>query len=131
MVRNWLLISFIGLVMVISACSGGGQSDATTVSGAVPDAASGEQIYERLGCDGCHAESSAVDAPSLVGLVGTEVQLDNGETVTVDEEYLRESILTPQAKIVAGYQPIMPEYEGQITDEELDALVAYIQSLSD
>jgi cytochrome c oxidase subunit 2 len=61
--------------------------------------------------------------------VGRAVPLQNGETVLADEAYVRESILTPAAKIVAGYQPVMPAYQGQVTEEALFQLIAYIQSL--
>ena len=67
--------------------------------------------------------------PSLVGLFGKSVTLQNGQTVVADETYLRESILRPAAKVVAGYQPIMPAYEGQIGEEGLLQLIAEIKSL--
>jgi cytochrome c oxidase subunit 2 len=62
-------------------------------------------------------------------LFGKSVQLQNGETVTVDEAYVRESILTPSAKITAGFQPIMPTFQGLVTEEQLLALVEYVKSL--
>ena len=64
-----------------------------------------------------------------MGLFGTTVTLQSGATVTADESYLRESILQPRANIVAGYQPIMPSFQGQINAEELTQLIAYIKSL--
>lgn len=122
-----LVVLLILIAFVLAGCSAGDQSDGDLES----EAALGQEVYERLGCDGCHAESSAVEAPALTGVFGSEVQLEGGETVTADEEYIRESILAPQEKVVAGYQPIMPDYEGQVTDEELEALVEYVQSLSE
>ncbi len=68
-------------------------------------------------------------APSLNGLYGAQVLLADGSTVTADEAYLRESLLQPNAKIVAGYQPLMPAFQGQLTEEQIFALTAYIRSL--
>jgi cytochrome c oxidase subunit 2 len=100
----------------------GGQAGETT-------AQAGGQIYQQLGCAGCHDPSSGVQAPSLEGLFGSQVELQSGQNVTADENYIRESILTPQKKIVAGYQPIMPTFEGRITEEQILELIAYIKSL--
>ena len=69
-------------------------------------------------------------ARSLDGLFGKTVQLQNGETIVADEAYLRESILNPPAKIVAGYQPIMPTFQGLVTEEQLLQLIEYIKSLT-
>jgi cytochrome c oxidase subunit 2 len=63
----------------------------------------------------------------LTGLLGKQVQLNNGATVVADETYVRESILNPQAKIVAGYQPIMPTFKGLVSEEQLLQLIAYIK----
>lgn len=102
--------------------SGGGQAGPTLVD-------SGRQLFDQLGCGGCHAPGSGVNAPSLSGLFGSQVKLDTGQTVTADENYIRESILYPQRKIVAGYQPIMPTFEGRISEEQVLQLIAYIKSL--
>jgi cytochrome c oxidase subunit 2 len=91
---------------------------------------SGEQVFQRLGCAECHTGPAGI-APRLEGVYGEEVALESGETVTADEEYLRESILSPREKIVLGYQPIMPDYQDKVTDEELEALVGYIRSLGE
>jgi cytochrome c oxidase subunit 2 len=91
----------------------------------------GEALVTELGCSSCHAEGATVPAPSLAGIFGRTEEMENGETVTVDESYLRESILLPQEKIVAGYDPIMPSYEGRVSEEQLLQLIAYIQSLGD
>jgi cytochrome c oxidase subunit 2 len=66
----------------------------------------------------------------LTGLYGTTVQLTGGGTAVFDEAYIRESILYPKAKVVAGFEPIMPTFRGQVTEEEMLALIAYIKSLS-
>ena len=94
-------------------------------------AAAGEELFVTLGCDSCHREDGLGAGPSLVGLWGREEALEDGTTVVVDMNYVRQSILEPNAQIVAGYSPIMPTYEGQIDEEELLALIEYIQSLSE
>ena len=68
--------------------------------------------------------------PNLVGLHGKPVLLDDGRTVTADDNYIRESILTPGGKVVAGFRPIMPTFQGIVNEEQLLSLVAYIRSLS-
>jgi cytochrome c oxidase subunit 2 len=67
--------------------------------------------------------------PSLEGLLGKNVQLDNGQAIVADESYVRESILNPRAKIVAGYQPLMPTFQGQVGEEQIMQLLSYIKSL--
>jgi cytochrome c oxidase subunit II len=90
----------------------------------------GEAVFRKYGCSGCHGPNSAVHAPSLAGVYGSVVQLDGGGTTVADERYIRDSILLPRSQIVAGYAPIMPSFSGQIGEDDLVALVAYIQSLS-
>lgn len=94
-------------------------------------AALGETLFQERGCVTCHREESGALGPSLVGLYGRTVTLQDGRTVLADEGYLRESILRPAAKIVAGYPPIMPAYEGQISEEGILQLIAYIRSLGE
>ena len=94
-------------------------------------AMSGEQLFSKYVCDTCHKPDSAALAPQLAGLVGHRVELADGSTVVADLDYLRESILNPSAKVVAGYNPVMPTYQGQINEEELVQLLSYIRSLSD
>ena len=93
--------------------------------------ASGADLYQRLSCDTCHREAAGRPsrAPSLAGLFGRQVELLGGGSLVADENYLRQSIVDPQEKIVAGWQPIMPTYKGQVSEEQLNALVAYIRSL--
>ncbi|HEY3322337.1 MAG TPA: c-type cytochrome [Planctomycetota bacterium] len=91
-----------------------------------PPAVAGEKLYNRLGCVTCHTTKAA---PSLTGLYKTQVKLTVGEPVVADDAYLRESILDPNAKIVAGFQPMMPSFRGRITEDELTQLVSYIKSL--
>lgn len=90
----------------------------------------GRQLYTSKGCIGCHSvDGSQGVGPSWQGLFGHEVTLADGSTVVADEAYLRESILNPGAKVVEGFQNIMPSFEGQLTDAELNALIAFIRSL--
>jgi cytochrome c oxidase subunit II len=89
----------------------------------------GERLFQAEGCIGCHRLDGTGPAPSLVGVFGKPVQLQGGETVTADADYIRESILSPMAKIVAGYQPIMPTFQGRLSEEQLLRLIAYIKSL--
>jgi cytochrome c oxidase subunit 2 len=86
-------------------------------------------LFEDFRCDSCHRGGGAQRGPPLEGLFGRTVTLADGASVLVDENYLRESILRPQSKVVAGFQPIMPTFEGQIGEEGLMQLVAYIKSL--
>ena len=92
-------------------------------------AAAGERKFQELGCVTCHRGDTGGRGPNLNGLAGPQVKLAGGGTVTADESYIRESIVSPSAKIVAGYQPIMPAYQGLVTEEALTHLVAYVQSL--
>jgi cytochrome c oxidase subunit 2 len=93
--------------------------------------AQGAKIYEKKACIGCHTTSGAkLVGPSWKGIWGRDEATDHGN-VKVDEAYIRESILQPQAKIVAGYPPTMPSFAGQISDDEIDEVIAYIKSLKD
>lgn len=91
----------------------------------------GEALFRTLGCSGCHEGSQAVHAPSLAGLYGKPVPLSDGSVVTADEKYIRDSILLPRSQIAAGYQPIMPSFEGRVSEAQLLQLVAYVKSLAD
>jgi cytochrome c oxidase subunit 2 len=92
-------------------------------------AAGGQKLFNELACVTCHRPDSQGRGPVLDGLFGKAVKLGNGETVTANEEYIRESILTPAARIVAGYQPVMPTYQGLVSEEALLQLIAYIKTL--
>ena len=91
--------------------------------------AQGEGLFQQLGCVGCHNPNGGGAGPSLVGAFGKERPLEGGQTVTVDENYLRESILEPQAKIAEGYQPVMPSFQGQVSEEQIMNLIEYIKSI--
>jgi cytochrome c oxidase subunit II len=89
----------------------------------------GANLFQQYGCSGCHHADGSGPAPSLVGVFGHTVHLSDGSTVIADENYVRESILSPRAKIVAGYQPIMPSFQGRLSEEQILQLIAYIRSL--
>ena len=93
-------------------------------------AANGETIFQQLGCPTCHRLDVQGRGPNLTGVFGKSVQLEDGRTVVADENYVRESILSPAAKVVSGFKPIMPTFQGLVSEEQLTALVAYIKSLS-
>jgi cytochrome c oxidase subunit 2 len=93
-------------------------------------AARGEALFREYGCSGCHGASSAVHAPNLAGIYGRPVPLSDGSTAVADEAYLRDSILLPRKQVAAGYEPIMPSFTGQIGENDLFDLIAYIRSLA-
>jgi cytochrome c oxidase subunit 2 len=95
-----------------------------------PLSATGEKIFAELGCATCHRADTQGRGPNLQGVFGKAVQLEDGRTVTADENYLRECILDPGAKRVKGFQPIMPTFQGLVTEEQVNALVAYIKSIA-
>jgi cytochrome c oxidase subunit 2 len=92
----------------------------------------GAKLYQQKACFTCHTtDGTPLVGPTLKGVFGREERLTDGSTVTVDENYLRRSLLDPQAEVVAGYQPVMPTFQGLLTDRELDALIAYIKGLKE
>ena len=99
-------------------------------AGNQPLAVTGEKLFTELGCVTCHRSDTQGRGPNLVGVFGKPVLLEDGRTVTADENYIRESILEPAAKIVRGFKPVMPTFQGQLSDEQLNALVEYVKSLA-
>ena len=91
-------------------------------------AARGFEAFRRFGCAGCHDARSTVHAPDLAGLFGRIVHLQDGRSVRADEAYIRDSILLPKRDVVAGYAPVMPSFAGQVSEEEILELIAYIKS---
>ena len=89
----------------------------------------GADLFRVHGCSGCHGENSTVHAPSLSGLYGTLVHLQDGSVRRADEAYLRDCILNPRSFTVAGYPPIMPDFSGQLDEGDMLKLIAYIKSL--
>jgi cytochrome c oxidase subunit 2 len=100
--------------------------------GTLTMASRGRELFTKLGCISCHGNTHGsnlgVQAPSLAGIFGKEVGLSDGTTVLADENYIRESILNPRAKIVQGYPNIMPSFAQQVSEEDLLDLIAYIKS---
>jgi cytochrome c oxidase subunit II len=92
--------------------------------------AAGEKLFQDLTCNTCHRTDTQGRGPMLTGVFGKQVELQSGGVVTADEAYIRESIVNPQAKIVAGFQPIMPTFQGLVSEEQLLQLIAYVKSLS-
>ncbi|MCE9564664.1 MAG: cytochrome c oxidase subunit II [Planctomycetes bacterium] len=89
----------------------------------------GRELFLKLQCIKCHSADAKAAAPVLEGLFNTRVPLKGGGGEFADAEYIKQSILKPRLKVVQGWEPIMPSYEGQVTPEDLDALVAYIRSI--
>jgi cytochrome c oxidase subunit 2 len=89
----------------------------------------GRQTFLKYRCISCHSADEHARAPVLEELFGRQVPLADGHTVVADEAYIRESIFDPGAKIVAGYQNIMPTFRGQVSEEEIIELIAWIKSL--
>lgn len=98
---------------------------------AVSPVESGSILFTQRGCITCHSGESGARGPNLAGVFGSTVELASGESVLADETYLLESIRTPSAQIVEGYAPLMPSFANQLTQDEINDLVAYIKSLSD
>jgi len=92
-------------------------------------ASTGQKLFQELGCSSCHRSDTQGRGPNLVGVFGKPVLLEDGRTVTADEDYVRESILTPGAKIVSGFKNIMPSFQGVVSEEQLLSLVAYVKSM--
>jgi cytochrome c oxidase subunit 2 len=101
-------------------------------SGNMSPADAGRELFTNtFGCSSCHGDKGQGGrGPALVGLLGSQVAFSNAPTQTADESYIRESVLNPTAKIVNGYQPIMPTFQGQVSEEQLLQITAFIRSLS-
>jgi cytochrome c oxidase subunit 2 len=100
----------------------GGQTGGTLAS-------AGERLFVDLACNTCHRPDSQGRGPVLDGLIGRTVKLQSGESIVADEAYIRESILNPSAKITVGYQPIMPTFQGLVTEEQVLQIIEYVKSL--
>lgn len=92
-------------------------------------AGEGAQLVTQFGCSGCHGAQARVPAPPLAGIYDRPVTLADGSTVTADEDYLRTSIMRPEAQVVAGYASVMPSYQGVASEEQVVAMIAYIKAL--
>jgi cytochrome c oxidase subunit 2 len=92
-------------------------------------AEAGQKFFTSLACNNCHKDQDGGRGPALAGLFGTDVRLDNGSSVKMDEAFIRESILNPGAKIALGYPNIMPTFQGQVTEEQVAMIIQYIKSI--
>jgi len=121
----------IGKVRVVSEREFAEWLETGTAGGEdLPPEQYGASLFVGRACHTCHSvEGQRMIGPALNGIFGKEHALASGERVIADENYLRESILEPQAKIVAGYEPVMPTYQGLLNDRQIDALIAYLKSL--
>ena len=89
----------------------------------------GRELFQVRGCVQCHSlDGSAKTGPTLLNVVGRSEKMSDGSTITIDENYIRQSILEPTAKIVAGFEPVMPTYQGRLKDEEIMAIIAYLKA---
>jgi cytochrome c oxidase subunit II len=103
---------------------------AANVYKTMPPAQAGAEMYKKYGCVQCHStDGKAGTGPSFKGLFGHNVQLADGSTLAVDETYIRESILDPQAQLVAGYQGVMPTFKGKVSDEQIGWIIEYLKTL--
>jgi cytochrome c oxidase subunit 2 len=93
-------------------------------------AQNGERLYASLGCNGCHSGEADARGPNLAAVYGAKLQLTSGSYVTVDDAFLRDTILNPSMHVTSGYAPIMPTYQGQVSEEGLIDLVEYIKKLN-
>jgi cytochrome c oxidase subunit 2 len=100
---------------------GGASSEAPAVAG--------ERFFNEYACSSCHKNDASGRGPALAGVFGGSVKLADGRTITADDNYLRESIMMAPVKIVAGYQPVMPVFQGQISEERVMQIIAYIKTL--
>jgi cytochrome c oxidase subunit 2 len=117
----------IGSVIVMEPAAFQAWLAGGAATGSMADA--GQKLFTDLACVTCHREDSTGRGPTLRGLFASTVKLQTGSTVKADENYIRESILNPQAKIVEGYQPLMPTFQGLVSEEQLMQLTAYVKSL--
>ena len=104
--------------------SGGSVASAAAAAGP-----NGEQLFKDFACLTCHLANGSGRGPSLVSVAGSTVHLADGRTVVADDNYLRESILNSQAKVVQGFTPIMPVFQGMLSEEQVLSLIAYIKSM--
>jgi cytochrome c oxidase subunit 2 len=90
----------------------------------------GAQLFARLGCGDCHKADDGLRGPSLAGLYGTRITLEDGESLIADDAYIGESILVPAARLTRGFPPLMPTFAGQVSEEDLFQLIVYVKSLA-
>lgn len=97
---------------------------------ALPPSEKGKSLLAKFGCLGCHSTDGTVKVgPTFKGLYGRRVPLEDGRTISADEGYIRESIYDPGAKIAKGFPSVMPTFKGQLSDDDIAAIIAYIKTL--
>jgi cytochrome c oxidase subunit II len=92
-------------------------------------AQNGQKLFESLACNNCHKVDNTGRCPNLTGVFGSQVKLADGRVVKADEAYVRESILNPMAKVVAGYEPVMPTFQGLVSEDQVLQLIEYVRSI--
>jgi cytochrome c oxidase subunit 2 len=117
----------VGKVVVMEPAAYQAWLTGTVVGGSLSKR--GEQLFNDLSCNTCHRNDGTGRGPSLANKFGQLQQLSDGTSVTMDEAYVRESILTPQLKLAAGYMPLMPTFQGLLSEENVIALVEYVKTL--
>lgn len=120
--RSWIIVAALVVVLAGVAYKIARDKQAAVYAAATPYQR-GWMLIEDKGCVACHQQSSGFRAPVLNNLYGRTVKLADGSEITADAAYIKESIIAPMTKVVAGYQPVMPNYQGQFTDEEMEALI--------
>ena len=120
--------AMIGTITVLSPADFKKWTDESTSGMSL--AQNGERLFASMGCNACHSGNAAARGPSLAGVFGSKLQLTNGSQVLVNEAYLRDAILNPSQHVTSGYAPIMPTYQGQISEDGLIDLVEYLKQLS-
>ncbi|MBI2339622.1 MAG: cytochrome c oxidase subunit II [Deltaproteobacteria bacterium] len=124
---TWEVEQSLGIQPAGAAETTAGQAPETVVENPVER---GKKLFAEKGCTACHSVSGQVlVGPSLKEVFGHEVELADGSKVMADENYIRESLMEPQLKLVKGFPPVMPTYKGTLKDDEINALVTYIKSL--
>lgn len=121
--RVWIIVAVFLGVLAAFAYKTARDKKAAAYAAASPYQR-GWMLIEEKGCVACHQPASGFRAPVLNNLYGRTVKLADGSELIADEAYIKQSIIAPMTKVVAGYQAVMPNYQGQFTDEEMEALVA-------
>ncbi|MFH2037766.1 MAG: c-type cytochrome, partial [Candidatus Zixiibacteriota bacterium] len=122
--------NMIGKIRVVSQEEYTSQQDQIDLGEGLSPVEYGTKLFNGKACSSCHSiAGKSLVGPHLNGIFGTPVLLEKGNEIVVDENYIRQSILDPKKDIVAGYQSVMPTYQGLLDDKQVDALVAYIKSL--
>lgn len=118
----------VAVAAAVGAACGGDGTPAATGPSLSGEAAAGRSVAKANGCLSCHTDDGGDGVgPTFLGLAGSEVELEDGSTVTADRDYLRRSILEPNAQIVAGFRPIMPQR--RLPEGDVDAIIAYLEAI--